>query len=58
MTDKQIKNYNRMHNALKTIAKNYKSSEQIQRSCEKEYGLSYSESLEMAYDNIQNIAKM
>lgn len=31
----------------------YMTTEQLQRRAEKEYGVSYHEALEMAYDNIQ-----
>ena len=43
--------------ALQTIAKGFQTPSQLKRIAEKSYGLSYEESLEMAYENIQQIAK-
>lgn len=40
----------KMYNALKTIATNYQTPEQIHKNCKKDYGLDYEESLEMAYE--------
>jgi aspartokinase len=48
---------NRMLDALKTIATGYQTPDQLKRNCEKMYGLSYEETLEMAYENIQQLAK-
>lgn len=42
--------------ALQEIA-SYDSAEWLRRNCEKNYGLSYEEALEMAYDNIREEAK-
>ena len=52
-----IDHYNRMYNALKTIAKGYQTPEQLRRNSKGQYGLSYQETLEMAYENIQQLAK-
>lgn len=46
----------RLYNALKRISK-YELPERLQRQAEKEYGLSYEEVLEMAYDNVLIEAK-
>lgn len=52
-----VDHYNRMLAALKTIANEYQTPEQLRRNCEKEYGLGYEETIEMAYENIQQLAK-
>lgn len=49
--------FKRMYHALKTIAKDYKTPDQLRKSCQYSYGLGYHESLEMAYENIQQLAK-
>lgn len=46
----------RFHFALLQIAA-YMSPGQLRRQAQKEYGLSFEESLEMAYENIQDEAK-
>ena len=43
--------------ALQTIAKGFQTPSQLKRIAEKSYGLSYEESLEMAYENIQTAAE-
>lgn len=45
----------KFYRALKRIAA-YMSPERLRRQAEREYGLSYEEALEMAYDNIQGEA--
>lgn len=45
----------RYYSALKTI-KAFSSLERLRRDAEKQYGLSYEEALEMAYDNMQIVA--
>lgn len=52
-----IDHYNRMFDALKTIAKGYQTPDQIRRNSKDQYGLGYEETLEMAYENIQQLAK-
>jgi hypothetical protein len=53
-----IDHYNRMYYALKTIATEYQTPDQLKRGADKgEYGLNYVETLEMAYENIQQLAK-
>lgn len=49
--------YNRMYDALKTIANGYQTPEQLKRSSKGHFGLDYEECLEMAYENIQQLAK-
>lgn len=57
MTKKQIEDYNRMYGALLTIAKDYMSVGKLRKEGEKIYGIDYEEVLEMAYENIQELAK-
>ncbi|MCL4715519.1 MAG: hypothetical protein KJZ75_11460 [Hyphomonadaceae bacterium] len=45
-----------LYDALRAIAKEYDTPDRIRRISEKEYGLSYEEALEMAYENIQALA--
>lgn len=58
MTEKQKKQFNTMLNALKNIYKWYDTSEKVIKNAEKNYGLSWQEALEMAYDNIQQEARL
>lgn len=51
MSDEQ-----RYYDALRTIAKLYMTTEQLQRGSMKKFGLNYNEALEMSYDNIQLLA--
>lgn len=53
LTAAQKGNYNTMLAALKQIAKEYQTPTQLRKSANKDYGLSYEEILEMAYENIQ-----
>ena len=46
----------RYYEALREIAKSYSTTEQLRRTAEQDWGVSYHEALEMAYDNIQAIA--
>jgi hypothetical protein len=64
MTSKQIDQYNRMLEALRTISGHPKANctfmtpDQIRRSKEVKGGfMEYEEVLEMSYDNIQRVAK-
>lgn len=41
-----------MLTTLKRISKDYQTPAQLQRNSNKDFGLSYEESLEMAYENI------
>ena len=45
------------YDALKKIASDYQTSTQLRRNSERQYGLPFEEVIEMAYDNIQGIAK-
>lgn len=56
MTPKQKEHFNRMLNTLKTI-KEYQSAEKLRKDSEKDWGLDYTEALEMSYENIQTEAK-
>jgi hypothetical protein len=46
----------RFHFALTRITK-YQTPKQLRRSAEREYGLSYEEALEMAYENVLEEAR-
>jgi hypothetical protein len=46
----------RYYEALREIAKSYSTPEQLRRTAERDWGVSYHEALEMAYDNIQATA--
>jgi len=56
ITPKQLNAFKEMHAALKTIARDYQTPDQIRRNSEKQYGLDYEEALEMSYENIQSLA--
>ena len=55
--EKQKRQYNLMLGTLRRIVNHYQTPDQLRKSSEKEYGLDYEETLEMAYENIQNEAK-
>jgi len=57
MTEKQKEQFNRMWSALKMIAHQYETPDQLRRNVEKDHGVEYEEGLEMAYENIQTLAK-
>ena len=57
MTDLQRIQFNNMRNALIVISRKYMTTNQIRKQSEKDYGLDYGEALEMAYENVQSIAK-
>jgi hypothetical protein len=44
------------YDTLRRIAKEYMTTEQLKREAGVQYGVSYYEALEMAYDNIQGAA--
>lgn len=52
-----VAHYNKMYDALKAIAKDYQTPEQLKKNSKGQWGLDYEESLEMAYENIQQLAK-
>ncbi len=51
-----MSNERQYFDALKRI-QSYQTPEQLRRSAEKDYGLSYEEALEMAYENVLAEAK-
>lgn len=46
------------YDALKRIARDYQTPDQLRRGSEKEYGLDFQEALEYAYENMQNDARL
>lgn len=58
ISEKKAREFNRMLSTLKTISKGYQTPEQLRRSSEKKVGLEFEEALEMAYENIQQEAKL
>lgn len=57
MTPKQAKQFNSMLAALKIITNGYQTSTQLRKNAEKQYGLDFEEVIEMAYDNMQGVAR-
>lgn len=57
MTEKQRKQFNLMLFALKQIS-SYQAPEKLQRNSKADYGLSYTEALEMSYENVINTARV
>jgi hypothetical protein len=55
--EKLIEKIRILRSALDTIANDYQTTEQLFRNSKKQYGLHYHEVLEMAYENIQSLAK-
>jgi len=51
--------FERMHRALQAISKHYLSPEKLRKECGRGYGagIEYQEALEMAYENMQSLAK-
>jgi len=47
----------RLYDALRRISRDYQTAERLLRSGERQYGISGSEALEYAYENIQAEAK-
>lgn len=47
----------RLYKALKKISQGYQTPVQLRKNSEKQYGIGYEESLEMAYENLQAEAK-
>lgn len=56
MTNTQKQQFNRMRNALRRIAYDYQTAEELRKN-EGQYGLDFDEEIEMSYDNMQNDAK-
>lgn len=57
ITTKQKAQFNAMLDALKLIGRGYSTPNQLLKESEKDYGLDYTEALEMSYENIQETAK-
>lgn len=57
MTPKQAENYERMRRCLRRLASGYQRPSEIRRHSERDFGLGYTEALEMAYENMQQEAK-
>lgn len=57
MTEKQKEDFNRMLHYLRRISKEYQTPSKLRKDSEKDWDLGYEETLEMAYENIQNDAK-
>lgn len=57
MTPKQRLQFNQMRKALKRIANEYQTPDQLRRNAERDFGLDYEEALEYSYENIQHEAK-
>lgn len=53
VVEKLIAEHKRMREALRRIACDYKTPDQIRKTSEQELGLSGDEALEMAYENIR-----
>lgn len=53
ITEEQAHQFNRMRRSLIKIHKYYQTPAQLRRNSEKDYGLGFEESIEMAYDNLQ-----
>lgn len=56
MSETQKQQFNRMRKVLKNIANGYQSTDQLRRFSEKDFGLDYTDALEMSYDNIKILA--
>ncbi len=57
MTDLQKLQFNRMRAALRRIALDYLTPDQLRQEAEVQYGIEFAEVLEITYDNIQEEAK-
>ena len=57
MTPTQQKQFNRMLEALRRIANEYQTPQQLKKGGAESFGLEPSEAIEMAYENIQEDAK-
>ena len=58
MTPKQTKQFNLMLYTLKKIASDYQTSSQMRKNANKDWGVDFEDAIEMAYDNIQQEAKL
>lgn len=57
MTPAQTAQFNVMRAALRRIAFDYNTAQQILRGSERHHGVDAAEALEMAYENVQGLAK-
>lgn len=57
ITERQKQQFNKMLDTLRRI-KYYQSTSQLRRDSEKDWGLEYTDALEMAYENIQQEASI
>jgi hypothetical protein len=57
ITENQRQQFNLMRMALIQIHKDYQTPSQLRRDCKGDYGLEFEETIEMAYENIQHLAK-
>lgn len=58
MTKRQIQQFNAMRRALINISKGYQTPKQLRKDSERDYGLDFDEAIEMAYENIQEEARV
>lgn len=56
MTPEQKSQFNTMYYTLQSIARDYKTPEELRETSEEDYGLGYEEALEMSYENIKSDA--
>ena len=56
ITEKQVQQFNRMLSTLRKIDKGYMTIKQLQKDAGSNYGLEYTEYLEMVYENVKNDA--
>ncbi len=57
ITETQRKQFIIMYNALKTIGYQYQTPDRLRKESKNDFGLDYTEALEMSYENIQQLAK-
>jgi hypothetical protein len=51
-----VSNEQLYYDTLKRIAKGYQTPDQLRRNSERDFGCSFSDALEMTYENLQNDA--
>ncbi len=56
MTPKQKEHFNSMRESLRMIA-DFRTTDELRKTAESDYGLSYEEALEMAYENVLSNAQ-
>jgi hypothetical protein len=57
ITQEQAEQFNQMRSALIKISSGFMPISELEEVAEEEYGLEYLEALEMAYENIQDLAR-